>query len=115
MRISDWSSDVCSSDLVDPALGAGEIVSETIETWFDQPLLFTIAERHVRGRLVRLGPVLNSIMAAHSYPPTAEKLIAAALVLTVLLGQRLQDPASQLTSQAPTGGGPGAPRVQWTG
>src|SRR3546814_19782532 len=29
---------------VEPALSAGEIVSETIETWFDQPLLFTIAE-----------------------------------------------------------------------
>ncbi|MBB5706159.1 Hsp33 family molecular chaperone HslO [Sphingopyxis panaciterrulae] len=81
-------------------------MSETIETWFDQPLLFTIAERHVRGRLVRLGPVLNSIMAAHSYPPTAEKLLAEALVLTVLLGSTLKDPESQLTLQAQTGGGP---------
>jgi len=81
-------------------------VSETSETWFDQPLLFTIAGRHVRGRLVRLGPVLNRIMAAHSYPPAAEKLLAEALALTVLLGSTLKDAGSQLTLQAQTGGGP---------
>src|SRR3546814_15925513 len=45
-------------------------------------------------------------MAAHSYPPTAEKLLAEALVLTVLLGSTLKDPESQLTLQAQTGGGP---------
>ena len=55
-------------------------MSETRETWFDEPLIFTIAERHVRGRFVRLGPVLNRIMAAHSYPPVMEKLLAEALV-----------------------------------
>lgn len=81
-------------------------MSEIIETWFDQPLLFTISERHVRGRLVRLGPVLNTIMAAHSYPPVAEKLLAEALALTVLLGSTLKDEGSQLTLQAQTGGGP---------
>lgn len=81
-------------------------MSETIETWFDQPLVFTIAERHVRGRLVRLGPVLNTIMAAHSYPPAAEKLLAEALVLTVLLGSTLKTKGGQLTLQAQTGGGP---------
>lgn len=81
-------------------------MSEIFETWFDQPLLFTISDRHVRGRLVRLGPVLNTIMAAHSYPPVAEKLLAEALALTVLLGSTLKDEGSQLTLQAQTGGGP---------
>lgn len=81
-------------------------MNETTETWFDQPLAFTIAERHVRGRMVRLGPVLNTILAAHSYPPAAEKLLAEALVLTVLLGSTLKDAGSQLTLQAQTGGGP---------
>lgn len=81
-------------------------MSETAETWFDQPLVFTIAERHVRGRLVRLGPVLNRIMSAHSYPPVAEKLLAEALVLTVLLGSTLKDDVGQMTLQAQTGGGP---------
>ena len=81
-------------------------MSEIIETWFDQPLLFTISERHVRGRLVRLGPTLNTIIAAHNYPPVAEKLLAEALALTVLLGSTLKDEGSQLTLQAQTGGGP---------
>lgn len=83
-----------------------EIVSETIETWFDQPLLFTIAARHVRGRLVRLGPTLKTIIAAHNYPPVAEKLLGEALVLTVLLGSTLKDENGQMTLQAQTGGGP---------
>ncbi len=81
-------------------------MSDIIETWFDQPLLFTIAERHVRGRLVRLGPTLKTIMAAHNYPPAAEKLLAEALVLTVLLGSTLKDENGQMTLQAQTGGGP---------
>lgn len=81
-------------------------MSETIETWFDQPLLFTIAARHVRGRLVRLGPTLRTIIAAHNYPPVAEKLLAEALVLTVLLGSTLKDENGQMTLQAQTGGGP---------
>ncbi|HMQ20370.1 MAG TPA: Hsp33 family molecular chaperone HslO, partial [Sphingopyxis sp.] len=81
-------------------------MSEVRETWFDQPLVFSIAERDVRGRLVRLGPVLNTIMSAHRYPPVAEKLLAEALVLTVLLASTLKDDDSQLTLQAQTGGGP---------
>ncbi|MBA3941680.1 MAG: molecular chaperone Hsp33 [Sphingopyxis sp.] len=81
-------------------------MSETIETWFDQPLVFTIAARHIRGRLVRLGPTLNTILGAHSYPPVAEKLLAEALVLTVLLGSTLKAEGGQMTLQAQTGGGP---------
>ncbi|SEH18622.1 molecular chaperone Hsp33 [Sphingopyxis sp. YR583] len=81
-------------------------MSDIIETWFDQPLLFTIADRHVRGRLVRLGPTLRTIIGAHNYPPVAEKLLAEALVLTVLLGSTLKDENGQMTLQAQTGGGP---------
>lgn len=81
-------------------------MTDTVETWFDQPLLFTIAERHVRGRFVRLGPALNTIIGAHAYPPVAEKLLAEALVLTVLLGSTLKDENGQLILQAQTGGGP---------
>ena len=34
------------------------------------------ARRH-GGRFVRLGPVLNTILSAHSYPPVAEKLLGS--------------------------------------
>lgn len=81
-------------------------MSDSVETWFDQPLLFTIAARQVRGRFVRLGPALKVILAAHNYPPVAEKLLAESLVLTVLLGSTLKTTDGQLTMQAQTGGGP---------
>lgn len=81
-------------------------MSNIQEITFDQPLIFTISERDVRGRVVRLGPALREILSAHAYPPVAEKLLAEALVLTVLLGSTLKDAESQMTLQAANGGGP---------
>jgi molecular chaperone Hsp33 len=68
----------------------------------DRVLGFVLPARHVRGRLVRLGPVLNRVMAAHNYPPVVEKLVAEALVLAALLGTTLKDGEGQLTLQAQT-------------
>jgi molecular chaperone Hsp33 len=76
------------------------------ETGFDRTLIFTLADDDARGRVVRLGPVLNTIMAAHSYPPAAERVLAEALVLTALLGSTLKSADSQLTIQAQTENGP---------
>ncbi|MEQ1688830.1 MAG: Hsp33 family molecular chaperone HslO [Sphingopyxis sp.] len=75
------------------------------ETGFDQTLVFTLAVQDARGRIVRLGPVLETILAAHKYPPVAERLLAEALVLTALLGSTLKDQTSQLTLQAQTENG----------
>lgn len=75
------------------------------ETGFDQLLGFTIPLRHARGRVVRLGPVLNTVLSAHDYPAPIRHLLAEALVLTVLIGSLLKDDASQLTIQAQTQGG----------
>ena len=71
----------------------------------DVALGFTIPARHARGRLVRLGPVLDAILASHGYPPTIERLLAEALTLTALLGSTLKDADGQLTLQAQTKGG----------
>ncbi len=71
----------------------------------DQALGFTIPGRHARGRVVRLGPVLDAILANHGYPPALERLLAEALVVTALLGSLLKDAGGQLTLQAQTGGG----------
>jgi len=68
----------------------------------DEALGFAIPGRHVRGRLVRLGPVLDEVLAAHRYPPAIERLVAEALVLAALLGAMLKDDESQLTLQAQT-------------
>lgn len=75
------------------------------ETFGDQPLRFSLPERHARGRLVRLDGVLSEILAAHSYPPLIEKTLAEALVLTALLGASLKQADGQLTMQAQTNKG----------
>jgi len=71
----------------------------------DRALGFTIPSRHARGRVVRLGHVLDEVLSAHSYPPVIERLLAEALVLAALLGSTLKDEAGQLTLQAQTEAG----------
>ncbi|SEM48890.1 molecular chaperone Hsp33 [Sphingomonas gellani] len=68
----------------------------------DRALGFTIAGRSARGRIVRLGTTLDTILAAHAYPPAIEALLAEALTLTALIGSTLKDPAGQLTMQSRT-------------
>jgi molecular chaperone Hsp33 len=75
------------------------------ETGFDQLLGFTIPLRHARGRVVRLGPVLNTVLSAHDYPAPIRHLLAEALVLAALIGSLVKDEGSQLTMQAQTQGG----------
>jgi molecular chaperone Hsp33 len=65
----------------------------------DRALGFIVTERNARGRLVRLGSVLEAILSAHGYPPAIENLLAEALVLTALLGAMLKDVGGQLTMQ----------------
>ena len=65
----------------------------------------TIPARDARGRAARLGPVLDSVLSAHNYPPVIERLLAEALTLTALLGALLKEPEGQMTLQAQTQGG----------
>jgi molecular chaperone Hsp33 len=74
-------------------------------TDLDRAVGFTIPARHARGRVTRLGPVLDRILSAHAYPPPIENLLAEALTLTALLGSTLKDAEGQLTLQAQTQGG----------
>ena len=62
----------------------------------------TIPERDARGRAARLGPVLDTVLSAHKYPPVIERLLAEALTLTALLGSLLKEPEGQMTLQAQT-------------
>ncbi|MBC2665036.1 Hsp33 family molecular chaperone HslO [Novosphingobium flavum] len=75
------------------------------ETGSDCVLGFTVPGRNVRGRAVRLGPVLDTILSAHDYPSAIKHLLAEALTLTALMGALLKDDEGQLTVQAQTGGG----------
>ena len=71
----------------------------------DTALGVTLPSRHARGRMVRVGPALDAILANHAYPPVMEKLLAEALALTALLGSLLKDPGGQMTLQAQTESG----------
>lgn len=71
----------------------------------DVALGVAIPSRNARGRIARVGPVLDAILASHEYPPVIEQLLAEALTLTALLGALLKEPQGQLTLQAQTEGG----------
>lgn len=82
------------------------------ETGFDCVLGFTIPDMHARGRAVRLGPVLDTILSAHAYPPAIRNLLAEALVICALIGSLLkdggdgeEDTGGQLTMQVQAEGG----------
>jgi molecular chaperone Hsp33 len=77
----------------------------TVELNSDVALGVAIPSRNARGRIARLGPVVDSILASHDYPPAIEQLLAEALTLTALLGALLKEPQGQLTMQAQTEAG----------
>jgi molecular chaperone Hsp33 len=78
---------------------------QEIELKTDVALGVAIPSRNARGRIARLGPVIDAVLANHGYPPVIEKLLAQALTLTALLGSLLKEPEGQLTLQAQTEGG----------
>ena len=74
-------------------------------TNIDEAIGFTLPHRHARGRLVRLGPVLDQVLSAHAYPAPIARILSEALTLTALLGAMLKDAGGQLTLQAQTEAG----------
>lgn len=56
----------------------------------DQVIPFQVDGLDIRGRAVQLGPLLNSILDRHAYPPAVARLLAEAIVLTVLIGTSLK-------------------------
>jgi molecular chaperone Hsp33 len=56
----------------------------------DTILPFEVAALDLRGRLTRLGPGLDDMLAKHDYPPAVGKLLGEAIVLATLLGSSLK-------------------------
>lgn len=56
----------------------------------DSVLPFAVEALGLRGRLVRLGPAVHSMIAHYDYPPQAARLLGEAAALTVLLGSLLE-------------------------
>lgn len=71
----------------------------------DTAVNFTIPARNARGRLVRLGGVLDSVLSAHDYPAPIARILSEALVMTALLGSLLKEGNGQITVQAQTESG----------
>ncbi len=56
----------------------------------DTILPFVVKALDLRGRIVRLGPAVDTILSSHDYPPPVAKLLGEAIVLTVMLGSALK-------------------------
>jgi molecular chaperone Hsp33 len=56
----------------------------------DLILPFQAENAEVAGRLVKLGPVVNTILSRHDYPEPVSKLLGEAVALTALLGAALK-------------------------
>ncbi|SEB71916.1 Hsp33 family molecular chaperone [Nitratireductor rhodophyticola] len=56
----------------------------------DHVVPFDVDPLDVRGRAVQLGPMLDQILARHTYPEPVARLLAEVIVLTVLLGSSLK-------------------------
>jgi molecular chaperone Hsp33 len=56
----------------------------------DLVLPFEVKPLGIRGRLVRLGPVIDDILARHDYPASVSALLAQSVALAALLGSTLK-------------------------
>lgn len=56
----------------------------------DAVIPFEVGALDLRGRLTRLGPALDELLARHDYPAPVAKLLGEAIVLTTLLGSSLK-------------------------
>ncbi|WP_291849572.1 Hsp33 family molecular chaperone [Bradyrhizobium sp.] len=56
----------------------------------DTVLPFEVETLDLRGRLARLGPALDDVLAKHDYPAPVGKLLGEAIVLATLLGSALK-------------------------
>ncbi|UWQ07774.1 Hsp33 family molecular chaperone HslO [Aliiroseovarius crassostreae] len=58
--------------------------------WDDTILPFQLDNCDVRGRVLRLDGVLDTILSQHDYPPAIEALVAEAAMLTAMIGQTIK-------------------------
>ena len=66
-------------------------VRQAAETGLDDTILpFAVKALDLRGRIVRLGAAVDTILNSHDYPTPVAKLLGEAIVLTVMLGSALK-------------------------
>jgi len=84
----------------DPA--ASEAIAFTVPA-DDVVLPFQAEQADVLGRLVKLGPAVDTILSRHDYPEPVSRLLGEAVALTALLGASLKS-EGKLILQASTDG-----------
>src|SRR2546430_8655879 len=79
-------------------------VREPAATSVDDTIVpFAVEALDVRGRVVRLGPVVDTILRRHAYPTPVARLLGEAIVLTVMLGSVLKFEGRSSCRPRPTG------------
>ncbi|MFO1151257.1 MAG: Hsp33 family molecular chaperone [Alsobacter sp.] len=56
----------------------------------DRVVPFAVEPLDARGRIVRLGPLVDTILARHAYPAPVSRLVGEVVVLAILLGTSLK-------------------------
>lgn len=51
---------------------------------------FQIEDLGIRGRIVRLGPLVDRVLTSHAYPEPVSRLLGEALALTAMIGSALK-------------------------
>ncbi len=69
----------------------------------DLVLPFSTDKSGIKGRVVRLGPAVDTILSRHSYPDVVSEALGQALALTAMLGSPLK-PGGRLGLQTKTDG-----------
>jgi molecular chaperone Hsp33 len=68
----------------------GSVLDADTDLTIDLIQPFQLEISNVRGRVVRLGAVLDDILGRHDYPPAVEQIVAEAIAATVLLASLLK-------------------------
>src|SRR3546814_10692396 len=100
MRISDWSSDVCSSDLLELS-GSGDDSLAAVEALLAaetaiNPVVATGASVTAKSKLVKLVEGSDHAVAAIYYQPDRRALIGIALTAAQEQGLRIAHGEAQL-------------------
>lgn len=67
------------------------MADQTSDTALDDKVVpFAVPDLDVRGRVVRLGPAIDTILYRHGYPEPVSRVVGEAAALTVLLGTALK-------------------------
>lgn len=78
-----------SDDTIPNEAGNGDVVQFPVpdDSHF---LTFDLERANLRGRILRLGKVLDTILSPHSFPEPIEKLLVETMTLSVLLSSMLK-------------------------